>query len=241
MYGHLPRHFGLAPDSTVSSTDLSQWLDHRTVVLESVKQQLLRAQQRMKSQADKHRTERSFAVGDQVFLKLQPYIQASVAPRANHKLAYKFFGPYTILERIGEVAYRLDLPSTSKVHPVFHVSLLRRVIKLVQQVQQQLPSPDAQFQVPAEILQRRVVTRGGKKVLQVLRWTDSTDDLATWEDFEMTKQLFPRAPAWGQAASQHRGIVSDAEAQERQAGDNSYKRPIRKPRRPARLAGPEWA
>lgn len=51
----------------------------------------------MKAQADKHRTERVFAVGDSVFLKLQPYIQASVAPRANHKLAYKFFGPYTVL------------------------------------------------------------------------------------------------------------------------------------------------
>lgn len=64
----------------------------------------------MKTQADKHRTERVFKVGDEVFLKLQPYIQASVARHANHKLAYKFFGPYTILERVGEVAYRLDLP-----------------------------------------------------------------------------------------------------------------------------------
>lgn len=50
----------------------------------------------MKKQADKRRSERVFQIGDQVFLKLQPYIQSSVAHRANHKLAFKFFGPFTV-------------------------------------------------------------------------------------------------------------------------------------------------
>lgn len=91
-----------------------------------------------------------------------------MAPHANHKLAYKFFGPYTILERVGEVAYRLDLPITSKVHPVFHVSLLRKVLKPTHQVLSQLPSPEAAVQVPQKILQRRVIHRVDKKVVQVL-------------------------------------------------------------------------
>lgn len=51
----------------------------------------------MKKHADQQRTERVFQVGDQVFLKLQPYVQSSVAARSNNKLAFKFFGPYTIL------------------------------------------------------------------------------------------------------------------------------------------------
>lgn len=55
----------------------------------------------MKDQADKNRLERTFAVDDQVFLKLQPYIQKSIATRANHKLTFKFFGPFRVLERIG--------------------------------------------------------------------------------------------------------------------------------------------
>jgi ribosomal protein L21E len=75
--------------------------------MDSVRQHLLRMQQRMKNQADKHRTERVFSVGDMVFLKLQPYVQSSVERRASHKLAFKFFGPYSVVERIGAVAYKL--------------------------------------------------------------------------------------------------------------------------------------
>jgi hypothetical protein len=79
----------------------------------------------MKRHANKHRGERQFAVGDMVSLKLQPYVQSSVAPHANHKLAFKFFGPYRILERIDKVAYRLQLSDSMSVHLVFHVSQLK--------------------------------------------------------------------------------------------------------------------
>ena len=209
------------------------------MVFRSVKQQLERAQQRMKVQADKHRTKRVFQVGDSVFLKLQPYIQASVAPRANHKLAYKFYGPYRIVERVGEVTYRLDMPTSCKVHPVFHVSLLRKVLKPEHQVLPALPSPTDSIQIPKLVLQRRVVTRGAKKIPQALiQWSDSSADLATWEDLESLKQMFPRAPAWGQASSQQGGIVSDNGQATRQDEGDVNKRPTRKPRLPTRLAGP---
>jgi hypothetical protein len=76
----------------------------------------------MKMQADKKRSDRVFQLGDRVFMKLQPYIQSSVAPRAHHKLLLKFYGPYTVLERIGDAAYRLQLPVNSRIHPysMFH-------------------------------------------------------------------------------------------------------------------------
>ncbi|XP_073360410.1 uncharacterized protein [Aegilops tauschii subsp. strangulata] len=143
VYGHAPRHFDISVDDTIQSEDLKHWFDQRKVVLHSVQQHLSRAQQRMKVQADKHRTERSFEVGEFVFLKLQPYLQSSVAPRANHELAFKFYGPFQIIARVGEVAYELALPVSSKVHPVFHVSLLKKVLAPGCTALSQLPSSDA--------------------------------------------------------------------------------------------------
>uniref|UniRef100_A0A453EU58 Tf2-1-like SH3-like domain-containing protein n=1 Tax=Aegilops tauschii subsp. strangulata TaxID=200361 RepID=A0A453EU58_AEGTS len=99
-----------------------------STVQDFIQQHLNRAPQLMKEQADQKRSFRVFKVGDQVFLKLQPYIQSSVAPRENHKLSYKFYGPFPIIAKINDMAYKLQLPPHATVHPVFHVSLLRRAL-----------------------------------------------------------------------------------------------------------------
>jgi hypothetical protein len=63
--------------------------------------------------ADKHRIERSFEVGDLVFLRLQPYRQSSLNKSGAEKLKPRFNGPYRIMCRVGEVAYELELPEGS--------------------------------------------------------------------------------------------------------------------------------
>ena len=60
-----------------------------------------------------------------MYLRLQPYRHSSVALRRNLKLSPRFFGPFQITQKVGEVAYKLNLPETSKIHPVFHVSNLK--------------------------------------------------------------------------------------------------------------------
>jgi hypothetical protein len=100
LYGYSPRHFGIDPSSACSSTDLSTWLQERQVMKGLIKQHRSRAQDRMKQQVDKGRSERQFQVGDMVYLKLQPYVQSSLAPRANQKLSFKFFGPFRVLSRV---------------------------------------------------------------------------------------------------------------------------------------------
>ena len=66
-------------------------------MITKVKHDLQKAQNRMKVQADQHRTERVFQVGDWIWLKLQPYKQSSAKARSNHKLSQKFYGPYPSL------------------------------------------------------------------------------------------------------------------------------------------------
>jgi hypothetical protein len=76
-------------------------------------QQLLRAQQRMKLQVDKHHFECEFQVGDLVYLKVQ-------------LLPHDFFGPYKVLQRVGTAACKLDLPTHARIHNVVHVSQLKK-------------------------------------------------------------------------------------------------------------------
>ena len=87
------------------------------------------AQNRIK-QVYQHRSERNFEVGDWVFLRLQPYKQISIKKkeRKNNKLSPRYYGPYQIMQKIGSVSYKLELPPTKKIHPVFHVSCLKKVI-----------------------------------------------------------------------------------------------------------------
>jgi hypothetical protein len=97
------------------------------------------AQNRMKQQEDQGHSERQFAEGDQVFLRLQPYKKTSLKVEHFQKLAPKFYGPYIVLEHVGQVTYQLALPSQSKLYPVFHVSCLKKVIGTMCQIQTNLP------------------------------------------------------------------------------------------------------
>lgn len=108
-------------------------------MVQLLKDNLSKAQERMKMYVDSRRTEREFQIGDMVYLKLQPYRQTSIALRKNLKLNSKYYGPYLIIAKVGQVAYKLQLPPTSKVHPVFHVSLLKKKVGSKTVVQTVLP------------------------------------------------------------------------------------------------------
>jgi hypothetical protein len=122
----------------------------------------------MKSQVDRKRTEREFTEGDLVYLKLQLYVQSSVASRSNQKLAFKFYGPYKILQWIGKVAYKLDLPSSAKIHPVVHVSQLKGQVPpstLVSTDLATVSSDPDRVLWPRQVLDQRIVIRGAKENL----------------------------------------------------------------------------
>ncbi|KAI0497203.1 hypothetical protein KFK09_020425 [Dendrobium nobile] len=82
----------------------------------------------MKRQTDAHSRDIQFEVGEKVFLKQQPYRQKIFANRRNEKLSLRYFGPYEILDKIGEVTYRSKLPPSATIHQLFHVSELKKAI-----------------------------------------------------------------------------------------------------------------
>jgi hypothetical protein len=109
------------------------------------------------------------------------------------------------------VAYKLDLPESSRVHPVFHVSHLKQAVGSKFPVTPVVPDGLLHMQVPEQVLQRHLVARGKKFVMQVLvRWSSLPESLATWEDLDAIKQRFPAAPAWGRPASKEGGSVKKA-------------------------------
>lgn len=135
-------NFGTVPiDTGELPTSLAELAADREDFLEMLREHLLRAQQRIKSQADKHRKDRTFVVGEEVLVKLQPYAQSSLVNRPCRKLALKLYGPFRITDRIGAAAYRLDLPSDSLIHPVFHVSQLKPFTANYSPVFAELPEP----------------------------------------------------------------------------------------------------
>lgn len=104
-----------------------------------LKHSICHAQNKCKQFADQKRREVNFHIGDLVFLKLQPYRQLSVAVRKHLKLSHKYYGPYKVLEKVGNVAYKLDLPADSMIHPVFHVSVLKKKVGPNRKISTALP------------------------------------------------------------------------------------------------------
>jgi hypothetical protein len=106
-----------------------------------IREKLRAAQSRQKNYADKKRREISFDPGDFVYLKVSP-IRGTRRFQVQGKLAPRYIGPYQVLKKVGAVAYRLELPrEMADIHPVFHVSQLRRCLRV----------PEEEY-VPVEII-----------------------------------------------------------------------------------------
>ena len=91
-----------------------------------IRDRLKVAQSRQKSYADSKRKETIYEAGDRVYLRVSP-LRGVKHFGVKGKLAPRFVGPYKVLERMGEVAYKLELPEgLSGVHDVFHVSQFKK-------------------------------------------------------------------------------------------------------------------
>ena len=128
-------------------------------------------------------------------VKLQPYRQHSVHKRICHKLSAKYYDPYTIIKKIGTVAYELQLPTSTAIHPVFHVSQLKKHVGH-HAVHSDLPnSQQPSLLQPLQIVKRRMCKRENTTITQLLvLWKDLPLTEATWEDIDDFCFRFPEFP-----------------------------------------------
>ncbi|GJT89631.1 retrotransposon-related protein [Tanacetum coccineum] len=139
-------------NSLVESVDRT--IKAREKFLQVVKFYLKRAQDRMMNQANKHRSEKVFEV---------PHRQVIIRKEHQHKLSSKYYGPFMIVERIGAVAYKLELPL-------------------------QILSAE-----PVAILDRRLAKVGNRAVPYVLtKWYNHSDEDVTWENYVDLIQRYPK-------------------------------------------------
>jgi hypothetical protein len=161
-----------------------------------IRDKLKAAHDRQKSYADLKRKEIEFNVGDRVFRKVSPWKKVFRFGRKG-KLSPRFIGPYEVIERVGPVAYRLELPQElEKIHNVFHVSMLRRYRSDPSHVLSteaiELQSDLTFEEEPVEILAYDVkeLRRKSIPIVKVL-WRNHTTEEATWEPEETMRHQYP--------------------------------------------------
>jgi hypothetical protein len=139
-----------------------------------------------KSYADHRRRNLSFEVGDFMYLKVSS-MRGLRHFKIRGKLAPRYIGPLKILEQRGEVAYQLELPpQLSDVYDVFHVSQLRKRLRVSKEqipLEELTVGEDLTYQeYPVKILDTsKKVTQNNRYKMCKVQWSNHTKEEATWE------------------------------------------------------------
>jgi hypothetical protein len=173
-----------------------------------IRESLKVTQSRQKSYADKRR-DLSFELGDFVYLKVSP-MRGTRRFKVKGKLAPRYVGPFKIVDRRGEVAYRLELPpQLSDVHDVFHMSQLKKCLRVPEEqlsIEELDLGGDLTYsERPVKILDtvERVTHNKVIKMCKV-QWTHHTEDEATWNTKKSSEQIILNS---SQALPKSRGEI----------------------------------
>jgi hypothetical protein len=165
-------------------------LRDRDNFLAEVRDRLLQAQAYTKKYYDAKHRPLEFSIGDWVLLRLLHRLAQSLVPGFRGKLSPRYAGPFQVTERIGPVAYRLQLPEGAHIHDVFHVGVLKPFRGQPPSTSPGLPPlhNGRLLHQPACAL-RAQLRRGAWHVL--IQWTDMAESDATWERVDEFKVRFP--------------------------------------------------
>jgi hypothetical protein len=187
----------IIPEDALPETQAT--LREKDHMIKMLQKNLVYAQSRMKKFADAKRTPRNFAVGNAMYLKMQPYREKALGLGNAPKLTSKYYGPFRILSKVGNLAYKLQLPPGTLLHDVFHVNQLKKHLGPAAVPNAKLPmlTPQGKLKVkPQAILDIRQVPRSaGDYDVAVpqwlVHWENMAEEEATWEDAHYMMATFP--------------------------------------------------
>jgi len=162
----------------------------------------------MKRYADKRRLPHPFQVGDSVLVKLHPYRQTSISGTRINKLAKRYYGPFQITDQIGDVAFKLKLPDTSRIHLVFHVSQLKPFHGPINDIITPLPNHTTTLlPYPVAVLDWRTTPDSPTQVL--IQWSNAFPEDSTLEDLVAMKAAYPDLHLEDKVLVQEEGDVTE--------------------------------
>ncbi|GKB71492.1 putative reverse transcriptase domain-containing protein [Tanacetum coccineum] len=180
-------------EAQLTGPDLIQETTEKII---QIKQRIQAARDRQKSYADLKRKPMEFQVGDKVMLKVSPW-KGVVRFGKRGKLNPRYVGPFKVLERIGSVAYKLELPQElSRVHNTFHVSNLKKCYSdepLAILLEGLHIDDKLQFvEEPVEIMEREIKRLKQSHIpLVKVRWNSRRGPEFTWEREDSLKKKYP--------------------------------------------------
>jgi hypothetical protein len=172
-------HERTAVDST------AKFLEKMNSVLQDAREEIREAQERQERYANEKRRDETFQVGDQVYLSTNNLTPDADRNRPKRKFNARFIGPFPVTGVVSKVAYRLALPATMKVHPVFHVSLLKRYTPSPPEFGDRHPNKplpelvDGREEWEVECILDERTRRGRKEYL--IKWKGYGREEATWQ------------------------------------------------------------
>jgi transposase InsO family protein len=190
VYGRAPPSIRsyVPGDARLPAVERAMW--DRDVFLAEIRDRLEQAQQYHKAAYDRKHRPVQFNPGQWVWLRLLHRPTASLQVQGRSKLGPRFFGPFQVLERVGEVAYKLLLPAGARIHDVFHVGLLKPFHGVPPVQTPPLPPLEHGRVViqPEKVLQGRLA-RGRREVL--VRWAGTPAAESSWVDLDIFREQFP--------------------------------------------------
>ena len=201
VYGHAPPVLLPSTPSSSPVEEVDMVLRKWHQILHLLQDNLHMARARMKQQANQHRFERTFQVGDMVFLCLQHYKQSSNKDKGHQTLAPKISSPYLVLQKIGYVAYKLALPP-SRIQQVIGANISAQIV---------LPEWDSEGSIISKseaILNKRTCQLLSRSITKVF---NSVAQPATRGCHMGTTpwdlQQFSPPKIWGQSFSKREGML----------------------------------